>query len=93
MELFPLDPPVAKPGGGEFMFWQNQTLFTTTLHVDTRSPRASDANPGTESLPFKTIGRAAELLRPGQRVLVHPGVYRECIRPAAGGTTPHPADR
>ncbi|MCY2928253.1 MAG: right-handed parallel beta-helix repeat-containing protein [Planctomycetota bacterium] len=88
MDLFSLDPPVAKPGGGEFKFWRPQAVFSTTLHVDTQSPRASDANPGTESLPFKTIGRAAEVLRPGQRVLVHAGVYRECIRPVAGGESP-----
>ncbi|MCY2924125.1 MAG: right-handed parallel beta-helix repeat-containing protein [Planctomycetota bacterium] len=80
MDLFSLDPPVAKPSGGEFKFWRAQTVFSTTLHVDTQSPRACDANPGTEALPFKTIARAAETLRPGQRV--------ECIRPAAGGESP-----
>ncbi|MEI7835268.1 MAG: right-handed parallel beta-helix repeat-containing protein [Planctomycetota bacterium] len=88
MDLFSLDPPVAKPSGGEFKFWRAQTVFSTTLHVAAQSPSASDANQGTEALPFKTIARAAEVLRPGQRVLVHPGVYRECIRPAVGGESP-----
>ena len=88
VELFSLDPPVSKPGGQEFKFWRNETDFTKTCHVDGRSPRASDENPGTEALPFKTIGRAADILRPGERVLVHPGIYRECIRPAFGGLSP-----
>ena len=51
-------------------------------------PAASDTNLGTAEMPFKTIGRAAELLEPGERVLVASGVYREWVRPARGGTDP-----
>lgn len=88
METHSLNPPVLKPSGQEFRFWRNQTAWAKTYHVDGRSPRASDDNPGTEELPFKTINRAADVLEPGQRVLVHPGVYRECIRPERGGKSP-----
>jgi hypothetical protein len=88
VELFSLDVAVAKPSGAEFKFWRNETAFTKTYHVDGASPRASDENPGSEERPFKTIGRAADVLQPGERVLVHPGIYRECIRPARGGLSP-----
>lgn len=85
--LHPLDPSVFKPGGQEFRFWQNQTVYTRTYHVDGHSLKASDENPGTADLPFKTINRAAEVARPGERVLVHAGLYRECIKPARGGNS------
>jgi hypothetical protein len=88
VNIYGLDPPVLKPSGQEFKFWRNETTFARTYHVNNRWPKASDDNPGTEELPFKTIGRAAALLEPGQRVIVHAGTYRECIRPARGGTSP-----
>ena len=47
----------------------------------------SDANPGTKSRPWKTIGRANQRgqLRPGDAVLIRRGTYREEIRPRASG--------
>ncbi len=46
-------------------------------HVAREHPSASDANPGTEAAPFRTIGRAAQLAEPGDTIRVHSGVYRE----------------
>ena len=43
----------------------------TTLHV---SPAGSDANAGTARAPFRTIGKAASLVNPGDTVLVGDGV-------------------
>lgn len=83
-----LDPPVWKPSGEEFRFWRNETQFSKTYYVDGRAPHASDENPGTAESPFKTINRAAEVLRPGECVRVRPGIYRECVRPARGGSSP-----
>jgi hypothetical protein len=59
-----------------------------TYWVDQNDPRADDRNPGTEELPWKTIGRAARIhsLKPGDAVIVRSGVYRESVRPSAGGT-------
>jgi alpha-N-arabinofuranosidase len=51
-------------------------------------PQADDANAGTESFPFRMIGAAAKAAQPGDRVLVHQGVYREWVRPARGGSGP-----
>jgi PKD repeat protein len=39
------------------------------------SPTGSDSNPGTEEAPFKTIQKAADLVKPGDTVLVDDGIY------------------
>jgi hypothetical protein len=39
------------------------------------SPNGSDSNPGTDEEPFRTIGRAAQVVTPGTTVHVAPGVY------------------
>lgn len=76
------------PDGSEFPFWDDETRYAKTYHVACGHPRASDANPGTEDRPFATISAAAAVLNPGERVLVHGGTYRECVRPARGGDGP-----
>jgi len=76
------------PDGTSFKFWECTTDFTRTYHVSQAHPKACDGNPGTEDLPFLTIGRAAQILQPGERVLIGNGTYRECVRPARGGLGP-----
>jgi len=76
------------PDGTEFPFWEPTLKFSKTYYVDGASARGDDANPGTQTRPFRTIGRAVELLEPGERVVIAAGVYRECIRPARGGSGP-----
>jgi hypothetical protein len=76
------------PDGTPFAFWDDETEYSQTYHVARGHPSASDDGPGTEERPFLTIGRAAAVLQPGQKVVVHEGVYRECIRPARGGEGP-----
>jgi len=83
-----LAPPVFLPDGTEFKTWEVPCAFTRTLYVDAPNPAASDKNPGTRYRPLKTIGRAADLLEPGERVIVAAGVYRERVRPRRGGTGP-----
>lgn len=73
------------PNGTRFAFWEDQTTYTRVLHVAQNNPQASDNNPGTTERPLKTINAAAQLLQPGEKVIVHEGVYRECIQPARGG--------
>jgi len=41
------------------------------------SPSGSDANPGTEAAPFRTIQKAADLVNPGDVVIVEDGVYTD----------------
>jgi len=52
-----------------------------TYWVDGANPQASDAGPGTEAQPWRTLARAgrAPELQPGDTVLVRSGVYRECL--------------
>lgn len=61
----------------------------TTYHV-AQTPGASDENPGTEAAPWLTVSRAAEVLQPGDTVLIHPGVYREWVKPQRSGTPDAP---
>ncbi|NQT83469.1 DUF1565 domain-containing protein [bacterium] len=80
-----LEPPVMLPDGTEFQTWEQPLRFERTYHVDGSNPNASDANPGTSDRPFATINRAAQVLQPGERVVVAAGVYREWARPERGG--------
>jgi hypothetical protein len=79
---------VLLPDGTEFMSWERPSSPTRTYYVDNRDPRAADSNPGTGELPFLTINRAAQVLEPGERVVIKEGVYRERVDPARGGTAP-----
>jgi hypothetical protein len=45
----------------------------------------SDASPGTQAAPLRTIKRAADLAQPGDTITVHAGLYREHINPPRGG--------
>ena len=47
----------------------------------------SDAGPGTQEVPFRTIQRAAQAARAGDMITVHEGVYRERVDPPRGGTS------
>jgi hypothetical protein len=44
-----------------------------TLHV---APGGDDGGPGAQGSPFRTIGKAAEIARAGDVVLVHAGTYK-----------------
>ena len=54
------------PDGAPFAFWDDSTDYARAYHVSCEHPAASDDNPGTEDRPFATIGRAADLLQPGE---------------------------
>ena len=51
---------------------------------------AADDNPGSAEKPWKTIGKAAATLQPGDTVVVKSGIYRERIKPANSGTENNP---
>ncbi|MGD8237667.1 MAG: right-handed parallel beta-helix repeat-containing protein [Armatimonadota bacterium] len=87
-EMKSLDPPVLLPNGEQFTTWEVTLEFSKTYHVDQSHPAASDENPGTQNRPLRTISRAAQVLQPGERVLIASGTYRERVRPARGGSGP-----
>lgn len=54
------------------------------------SPDGSDTNPGTFLLPWKTIGKAAAMVSPGDTVYIRAGIYIEAPRFAISGTESDP---
>lgn len=50
------------------------------------APSGNDENPGTESQPWKSIQYASSQTKPGDIVMVQPGVYQERVSTQNGGT-------
>jgi len=51
------------------------------------APSGKDAQEGSAASPLRTIQAAAEKTQPGDRVIVHAGIYRERVDPPRGGTS------
>jgi len=85
-----LQPPVILPDGKKFETWDidQPHQYERTLHVDNGNVDASDDNPGTSHLPFRSINAAAQAALPGDVVLIHSGIYRERVAPIRGGDGP-----
>ncbi len=66
------------------------TSWATSYYVDANNPNARDTNPGTPAQPWKTIGKATGLLKPGDTVFVKAGVYRELVILSKSGTATQP---
>ncbi len=62
------------PGGSASLAGTSPSVAPapTTYYV---SPAGNDANPGTQSQPFQTIQRAADVVNPGETVIVEDGTY------------------
>lgn len=50
------------------------------------SQKAQGQGLGTREEPFSSINQAAQVARPGDTVLIAPGIYREWVDPKWGGT-------
>jgi Protein of unknown function (DUF1565) len=87
-QLSEVAPGSRLPDGTEFTFWEQPLSFSKTYYVDGSSSKSDDRGQGTRQRPFRTIGKAAELLQPGERVVIAAGTYREFVRPARGGSGP-----
>ena len=75
------------PDGTKYASWEQPLKFSKNYYVDNLSAKADDHGPGTKARPFRTINKAAQLLQPGERVIIASGTYRECVRPARGGSS------
>ena len=56
-------------------------------YVNGSAPASGD---GSRKAPFRAIQQAADIARPGDEIIVAPGVYRENVNPRCGGTPEHP---
>jgi hypothetical protein len=54
------------------------------------APDGDDTHPGTEELPWRTVQKAAQMLQPGDTVMVRDGVYEERVITGGGGTESAP---
>ncbi len=70
-----------------WLAWLPCTSEATIYFVDANHPSARDSNPGTESQPFKTIGKATSLVNAGDTVFIKAGVYRETVTLSRSGTS------
>ncbi len=50
------------------------------------APSGSDGNSGTSAAPFRTIGKAASVVKPGQTVVLRDGTYPEAVNLSRSGT-------
>ncbi len=57
------------------------------IYVSQSVVRSGD---GTRNHPFRFIQEAADIAQPGDIVIVAPGIYREYVHPAHGGTKDNP---
>ena len=64
-----ISPPLLARAGR-----QHASTARAEHYVCTR--KGDDANPGTRAEPWKTLARAAKVIRPGDTVIVLPGLYR-----------------
>ena len=53
------------------------------IYVNANAPKEGN---GSKETPFRHINDAAKAARPGDEVLVAPGIYREYVDPVHGGT-------
>ncbi|ESQ83627.1 right-handed parallel beta-helix repeat-containing protein [Asticcacaulis benevestitus] len=81
-------PDTRLPDGTNFALWEQPLSFSKTYYVDNTLAVADDDGPGDQARPFRTVNRAAQVLQPGERVVIAAGTYRECVRPARGGDAP-----
>lgn len=87
-DQMPASTDARLPDGTEFASWEQPLKFSKTYYVDNNSAKADDNGPGTRARPFHTVSKAAQVLQPGERVVIASGTYRECVRPVRGGTGP-----
>ena len=82
------DDSLILPDGRKLQLWEQPFEPTRTYYVDQAADGANDTNDGSAERPFRTIQAAADVVKPGERVLIRAGVYRETVRPRRGGTGP-----
>lgn len=57
--------------------------WAATYYIDSKD--GNDSNSGSQTAPWKTIGKANSTLKAGDTVYIKKGTYKESIRPARSG--------
>jgi hypothetical protein len=70
-----------------FISLASAPCLAATYYVDKNHASASDANPGTQDLPWLTINKAAETMLPGDITYIRTGTYNERVVTARSGTS------
>jgi hypothetical protein len=70
-----------------FRVW---VMPTVNYWVDQKNPLASDTNPGTAALPWRTIDYAVGAVTAGDVICVREGIYRESVTPSVSGVEGQP---
>ncbi len=73
-----------------FFYSQNgrsQIPELNCLYVDREHPAASDSNPGTINLPWRTISYAFQTATAGDSVIIREGIYQEYLETSTDGNT------
>ncbi|MCX6144748.1 MAG: right-handed parallel beta-helix repeat-containing protein [Ignavibacteriales bacterium] len=75
--------------------WSPVRSFTTVAAIPLGpacyvSPTGNDSNPGTESLPWKTLAKAGSAATAGVTVFIKQGIYRERLVPVNSGRADAP---
>ena len=73
----------------DYPIWENTTKYSKIYVVNKDHKLANDTNRGTEKYPLLTIEEAVKRVKPGEKVLIHKGVYREKLEPVLGGIGPN----
>jgi parallel beta-helix repeat protein len=64
--------------------------WTSTYYVDKNHSNANDTNSGSETNPFLTIQKAADIAKAGDTVYVKEGIYKEWIKVENSGSSGNP---
>jgi parallel beta-helix repeat protein len=70
------------------MFYLNSYAQAEVYHVDVN--KGDDSFSGSEGRPFKSINQASRILKPGDKAIIHEGIYHEQIMGGNSGLLDKP---
>ncbi|WP_299257257.1 right-handed parallel beta-helix repeat-containing protein, partial [uncultured Aquimarina sp.] len=72
--------------------WILLFIFVSSLHAKNIyvAKNGNDSNSGTQSSPYKTIGKASAVAQAGDVIIIGQGTYEEIVRPARSGSAGQP---
>jgi hypothetical protein len=77
----------------QFLYNENSLflpIIQKAVHGYYVSPNGNDANSGSFSRPWKTLGKAASTVEPGDTVFIRSGIYNEYVSFRTSGTESQP---